>query len=468
MAVPYWVQDAVFYQIFPDRFANGDLENDPPNVQRWGAKPTIWGFQGGDLRGVIQKFDYLLDLGVTALYFNPIFQATSNHRYNISDYYHIDRKLGDMDDFQALLDVAHQNGVRVILDGVFNHCGRGFFAFNDVLENHSHSPYMDWFHLNNIPPDAYSPGDADDYEAWWKFKSLPKFNTDNPEVREYIFNVAEYWIRQGADGWRLDVPNEIDDGEFWAEFRHVVKSVNPDAYLVGEIWDGNPEWVGEERFDGLMNYPFRDALLAYLLGESSPKEFSQKVDQMLSIYEQDHARAMYLPLGSHDTRRLATILGGELEKVKLAYLLQFSFLGAPAIYYGDEIGLQGGKDPDCRRAFPWQEEDWDVELRKYVRRLIDLRKRNPVLRRGSYQTLYVGEEDGVMAFGRRLGEERILVILNASSSGRYLQLDVGKLGWQDGRILQDMLNANEYRLSDQGIEIDIQPWSGYWIGNGGI
>ncbi|MBS3750950.1 MAG: alpha-glucosidase C-terminal domain-containing protein, partial [Anaerolineales bacterium] len=131
-------------------------------------------------------------------------------------------------------------------------------------------------------------------------------------------------------------------------------------------------------------------------------------------------------------------------------------------------GLQGGKDPDCRRAFPWQEEDWDVALRKYVRRLIDLRKRNPVLRRGSYQTLYVREEDGVMAFGRRLGEERILVILNASSSGRYLQLDVGKLGWQDDRILQDMLNANEYRVSDQGIEIELQPWSGYWIGNGGI
>jgi len=129
MAVPYWVQDAIFYQIFPDRFANGDLENDPPNVQRWGAKPTIWGFQGGDLRGVIQKFDYLLDLGVTALYFNPIFRATSNHRYNISDYYHIDRKLGDRDDFRALLDVAHRNGVRVILDGVFNHCGRGFFFF---------------------------------------------------------------------------------------------------------------------------------------------------------------------------------------------------------------------------------------------------------------------------------------------------------------------------------------------------
>ena len=233
MTVPYWVQDAIFYQIFPDRFNNGDLGNDPPNVKDWGSPPTIWDFQGGDLRGVIQKIDYLLDLGINAIYFNPIFQATSNHRYNISDYFKIDQKLGDEEEFKALLEIAHHNNLKVIIDGVFNHCGRGFFAFNDVLENNSHSPYIDWFHLNNLPPDAYSPGDAYDYDAWWKLKSLPKFNTGNPRVRSYIFDVARYWIRLGADGWRLDVPNEIDDDSFWAEFRQVVKSENPDAYLVG-------------------------------------------------------------------------------------------------------------------------------------------------------------------------------------------------------------------------------------------
>ncbi len=463
MTVPYWVQDSIFYQIFPDRFANGDPGNDPPNVQPWGAKPTIWGFQGGDLRGVIQKFDYLLDLGVNALYFNPIFQATSNHRYNISDYYQIDPKLGDMSDFQALLDISHRNGVRVILDGVFNHCGRGFFAFNDVLENHSHSPYIDWFHLNHVPPDAYSPGDADDYEAWWKFKSLPKFNTDNPQVRQYIFEIAQYWIKQGADGWRLDVPNEIDDGEFWAEFRRAVKSVNQDAYLVGEIWDGDPQWVGDDRFDGLMNYPFREALIGYLSESITANAFGEKIDQLLTQYDPENVRAMYLPLGSHDTRRLATVLEGEIRKVKMALLFQFAFPGAPAIYYGDEIGLEGGKDPDCRQAFPWRESEWDLALRELTRRCIDLRKRHPVLRRGSYHPLHANGEEGTFAFGRRLGEESVLVLLNASSSRRHIQLDVGKLGWRDGRVIKDLFEGKEYKVSAAELIVDLPSWSGTWM-----
>ena len=262
MTVPYWVKDAIFYQIFPDRFENGDCSNDPVNVQPWNAPPTGEQFKGGDLRGIIQRLDYLLDLGINAIYLNPIFQATSNHRYNTTDYYKIDPKLGDLSDFRALLDVAHRNGVRVILDGVFNHCGRGFFAFVDLLENQANSPYRNWFHPLAFPLDGYSPGDAKDYLAWWGFKSLPKFNTNEPAVRRYIFDVARYWIEQGADGWRLDVPNEIDDDSFWAEFRHVVKSVNQDAYLVGEIWTADPRWVGEGHFDGMMNYPFRGLFAA--------------------------------------------------------------------------------------------------------------------------------------------------------------------------------------------------------------
>jgi len=169
---------------------------------------------------------YLLDLGVNAIYLNPIFLSSSNHRYNTTDYYQIDLKLGTMKDFKVLLDVAHRNQVRVILDGVFNHCGRGFFAFNDILENQASSPYKSWFHINRFPVNAYSPGDAKDYVAWWKFKSLPKLNTGNPRVRKYIFDVARYWIEQGIDGWRLDVPNEIDDDSFWAEFRRIVKETN--------------------------------------------------------------------------------------------------------------------------------------------------------------------------------------------------------------------------------------------------
>ncbi len=461
--VPYWVQDAVFYQIFPDRFANGIPENDPPNVQRWGARPTIWGFQGGDLRGVINKFDYLLDLGINALYFNPIFRATSNHRYNISDYFHIDRKLGDMGDFCALLDVAHKNDVRVILDGVFNHCGRGFFAFNDVLENKQHSPYLDWFHLNHVPPDAYSPGEASDYEGWWKHKSLPKFNTSNPRVRSYLLDVARFWIEQGADGWRLDVPNEIDDDSFWAAFRETVKSANKDAYLVGEIWDGNPRWVGENHFDGLMNYPLREGLLQFLSEEISSREFADRIDDLLSRYAENNVYAMYLPLGSHDTERLATALDEDKSKVRMAFLFQFAIPGAPAIYYGDEIGMKGGKDPDCRRAFPWQEDKWDLELREFIKALIDIRKRNPVLRRGTYQVLDVDPRRSTYTFGRKLGKAGFLAAFNASSSRRHLKVNVADVGWEDGRIVEEALSDKEYVVSGETLNLTLDPWSGEWI-----
>ncbi|MBE3039824.1 MAG: alpha-amylase, partial [Chloroflexi bacterium] len=177
MPPPYWVQDAIFYQIFPDRFANGDPTNDPPNLQKWGSAPTTWGFQGGDLRGIIQHFDYLLDLGITAIYLNPIFAATSTHRYNTSDYYQIDPKLGTLADFRALLDTAHRNDVRLVLDGVFNHVGRGFFAFVDVLENGENSPYKGWFHIKGFPLDAYDGSQPENYLGWWDHKALPKLNT---------------------------------------------------------------------------------------------------------------------------------------------------------------------------------------------------------------------------------------------------------------------------------------------------
>jgi len=464
MSVPYWVQDAVFYQIFPDRFANGDFRNDPATVQPWGAQPTITGFQGGDLRGVIQKFDYLLDLGVTALYLNPIFQATSNHRYNTSDYYRIDPKLGDIADFYALLEVAHSNDVRVVIDGVFNHCGRGFFAFNDLLENGENSPYKDWFHVHDFPVNGYDETKPENFKAWWNLRSLPKFNTDNPAVRNYIFDIARYWIEQGADGWRLDVPNEIDDDTFWAEFRHVVKMVNRDAYILGEIWEADPRWVGDNHFDGLMNYPVRDALLELLSEEKTVCDFADKVEGLLKRYPREHVYAMYVPVGSHDTERLMTVLDGNLDKVKMAFTFQFAYPGAPAIYSGDEIGLEGGKDPDCRRAFPWERGQWNTELRTWVQHLVSLRKRISALRRGDYKQIFLDKRRCCYAFARTLGDEVVLVALNASSSRRHLYLPVADLGWRDGHIVRDLLNHKEYLVSGDQLILTLQPWTGVWVG----
>ncbi|MBN2146035.1 MAG: glycoside hydrolase family 13 protein [Anaerolineales bacterium] len=466
MTVPDWVQDAVFYQIFPDRFANGDLSNDPPNVQHWGAEPTIWGFQGGDLQGIIQHFDYLLDLGITALYLNPIFQATTNHRYNTTDYYHIDPKLGTMEDFRALLDVAHRNQVRLILDGVFNHCGRGFFAFNDILENQEHSPYLDWFHIRNLPVEAYTWGDAVDYLGWWGMKTLPKFNTNTPAVRHYLLDVARYWIEEGIDGWRLDVPNEIDDDSFWAEFRHVVKSANPEAYTLGEIWTPELRWVGDAHFDGLMHYPVRDALLRLLYaGTLDIPHFAEKVESLLSFYPKENAYAMYVPLGTHDTERLLTKVEGDLYKAKLAFLFQFTYPGAPAVYYGDEIGLTGGKDPECRKAFPWNSQHWNTELRDWVKKLIALRKSSPALRRGDYQRVCMNLEIACYAFVRALDDEKVVVAINAGAESRTITAQVDKVGWAEGKVVCNLLDHGEkFQIENGCFQITLPAWGGMILG----
>jgi glycosidase len=464
MTTPYWVQDAIFYEIFPDRFANGDPDNDPPNVQPWGSPPTIHGFQGGDLRGILRRFDYLLELGITALYLTPIFQASSTHRYNTTDYFKIDPKLGNLDDFRALLDTAHRNNVRVILDGVFNHCGRGFFAFSDLLENGENSPYKDWFHVKRFPLDAYMPGEAENYLAWWKFKSLPKFNTKNPQARQYIFDVARYWIEQGADGWRLDVPNEIDDDAFWEEFRHIVKSANRDAYLAGEIWTPDPRWANDSHFDGLMNYPLRDALLRLLYaGTLDMQHFVEKAEGLLKSYPRENVYAMYLPLSSHDTERLFTKVERSTEKAKLAFLFQFAYPGAPAIYYGDEIGLEGEKDPDSRRAFPWDQSSWNVELYQWVKALIALRKRYPSLRRGDFQRLLADDTNGHYVFTRTLGEEKVVVAMNAAQHQQKVEIPITPLQWANGRVVHNLMDNSRYTVSGGKLTLSLPPWSGAWI-----
>jgi cyclomaltodextrinase len=446
MSVPAWVADAVFYHIFPDRFANGDASNDPPGVQPWGAPPTIWGFQGGDLRGVLDHLDYLEDLGVNALLFNPIFQASSNHRYNTSDYFRIDPRLGSHADFRALLEAVHQRGMRMVLDGVFNHCGRGFFAFNDLLENESHSPYIDWFHVRRFPLHAYGAGEAENYLAWWKFKSLPKFNTGNPMVRKFLLSVADHWVREGIDGWRLDVPNEIDDDSFWAEFREAVKGLNPEAYLVGEIWDGDPRWVSPGHFDGLLNYPLRDLILGFVGGKGvKAAECGRRAVDLLARYAPENAFAHYLPLGSHDTERLRTMCGGDVRRVRLAFAFQFFYPGAPGIYYGDEIGIEGAKDPDSRRAFPWDPSRWDTGLRRIVQELIRLRSSSPVLRQGDFRLLAADDAAGWVAFVRTLEGQRAVLVLNASVHAAQVQLPSKPAGLDDGRAWRGALGRGVYR-----------------------
>ncbi len=264
---PDWVKDAVFYQIFPDRFARSPSlsAQKPNNLVPWDA-PSSPGYFGGDLLGVLEHLDHIQGLGVTALYFCPIFQSASYHRYHTHDYYQVDPLLGGDAAFRQLLDEAHRRGLRVVLDGVFNHASRGFFYFNDILENGPASPYVDWFNITQFPVNAYDPSRPADYAAWWGLHALPKLNTDNPQVREYLMRIAEHWLRLGIDGWRLDVPGEITTPGFWEEFRTRVKAVNREAYIVGEIWDPAVPYLQGDRFDGVMNYQFTEAVLGFTGG----------------------------------------------------------------------------------------------------------------------------------------------------------------------------------------------------------
>ncbi len=435
---PEWVKDAVFYQVFPDRFATSERLVKPANLEPWGSPPTVHGYKGGDLLGVAERLDHIRALGVTALYLNPVFQSTANHRYHTHDYYRVDPLLGGDGALRELLERAHERGMRVILDGVFNHASRGFLQFNDVLENGEKSPYLDWFFVNRHPLNAYGGGELG-YQAWWNLPALPKLNVANPRVREFLLDVAAHWLRFGADGWRLDVPAEIDDDDFWREFRVRCRAVRPDAYIVGEIWDAAGRWLQGDMFDGVMNYPLARAVYGLVGRDLDAAEaaksglghmeridaatFAKRMGELVTRYPEEASFGQLNLLDSHDTPRLATILRGDETAIRQALLLLYAFPGAPCLYYGDEIGLRGGHDPRNRGTMPWSEEPtWDMELMTYVRRLGALRAELEPLRRGSAEVLSVG---GAVVVRRESAAGVACVAVNASDtpvelSGRAL------------------------------------------------
>ncbi len=272
VTTPDWVKRAIFHQIFPDRFARSHRPLPAarhPQLEAWNSPPTLQGYKGGNLWGIVEQLDYLQNLGITALYLTPIFQSACNHRYHTHDYYQVDPLLGGNEALQALLNAAHQREMKVVLDGVFNHASRGFFFFNDILENGPHSPWLDWFMIEDWPLAAYDGTKPANYEGWANNRSLPQFNHHHSDVREYLMQVGEYWLHQGIDGWRLDVPNCVTVPGFWQEFRQRVKGINPEAYIVGEIWSDASPWLDGTQFDGVMNYPFTEATLAFTTGDRS-------------------------------------------------------------------------------------------------------------------------------------------------------------------------------------------------------
>jgi neopullulanase len=462
MSTPDWVQDAIFYQIFPDRFSRS-TRNPSGNLpfEAWDSPPTTHGFKGGDLYGIAEKLDYLQDLGVTALYLNPVFASASNHRYHTFDYYQVDPLLGGNEALRELVDKAHEKNIRVILDGVFNHASRGFWQFHHVLENGISSPYKDWFFFDTArlygrrrwgayptPEEMQALQSGEDslkaigYRGWWNLPALPKLNTNTPAVRTFLFDVARHWIEFGVDGWRLDVPGDIDDDSFWQEFRYRVRQANSEAYIVGEIWHEALRWLQGDQFDAVMNYELTKPIIAFFPGKHlnlgishqqsnyrgiqqaiDANEFANRVDHNRGLYKREITYSQMNLLDSHDTPRFLSCSGGDKASLILAWLFLFTYPGAPSIYYGDEIGLDGQNDPDCRKSFPWDETQWDQGLLSCAKEMIALRKNHPALRRGDFTRLWSAE--GVYAFSRSLDDKTLVVALNTSESPRQAEVAFG-------------------------------------------
>lgn len=468
---PAWVKSSCFYQIFPDRFSKTKTLN--LEFEEWNAPPTPHGFKGGTLYGVIDKIPYLLELGINAIYFNPIFSSTANHRYHTYDYFNVDPLLGGNEALKLLINELHKNNIKIVLDGVFNHASRGFFEFNHILENGAKSPYINWFHINkkflesNKTLNAYSSNSASintytelGYSAWFNLPALPKFNTDCKELREYLFSVAKYWIDYGIDGWRLDVPNEIDDDSFWQEFRQIVKNSNPDAYIVGEIWHEAKRWLKGDQFDAVMNYNLGKNIISYFFNkninygaiknsdyardlnpELSTKVFIENILNSFSLYNFDITVSQMNLMTSHDTARILSIASENIDLVKLAFAFMFFCPGAPCFFYGDEIGILGDHDPDCRKAFPWDKTKWNLDLLDFFKELIQIRLKHKVLHDGTMRCLNFNDNASIWL--RKTEAEYFIFAINRSNTKQNIEA---------------VYNNNHFKF-------DLEPYSYSWESN---
>lgn len=569
-AVPDWARDAVWYQVFPERFRNGDPANDPRpewigeaapgwRIRPWGSDwyaPDAWErdrnvFQtifrrryGGDLRGVLDRIGYIQDLGATAIYLNPVFRAPSLHKYDGACLHHVDESFGpdpegDRRMIEAaaetedpatwvwtsadrlLLDLvreAHRRGMRVILDGVFNHTGRSHFAFRDLLRSGPASRYASWYTIDRFDtalPDGFA------YRGWFGVRDLPEVRRDGDGLdagwTRYVFDSTRRWmapdgrVADGIDGWRLDVAFCVPHG-FWKAWRAHVKSINSEAYLTAEIIEPAPEYVRGDEFDALMNYPFAVAATEFLIDRAKkipPTVFDRRLRDLREAYPEGPTHVAQNLLSSHDTPRLRTLVvnpdmdyrdwGRHFERSKvernpdyrldrggpeadathrLVAALQFTYVGAPMVYYGDEVGMTGANDPDCRKPMLWddlayeaerahphpgrtrpaEENRPDTSLRAHYRRLAAIRAAHPALRRGTFETLLADDATGVYAFLRAYVRDRVVVVLNSGAEAREAEIPVPpSAGLADGAHLADLLGGGAVRVENGRIRLTMPP-----------
>lgn len=427
---PDWVEDTIWYQIFPDRFCNGDSSINPPDCKSWGChKVHHFDMYGGDIEGIIQKLDYIKELGISGIYLNPIFKSSSNHKYNTEDYELIDPCFGDEQTFIRLVKEAHNRGIKIMLDAVFNHSGWEFDKWQDVVKNGEKSRYKDWFMVNYFPINKTGSSKDNNFYTFAFNKGMPKLNTNNKEVSDYLIGLCKKWVADWKiDAVRFDVGNEVSH-RFLRRLRDEVKEINPNVYLVGEIWHDSLGWLMGDEYDAVMNYPLTEGIRRFF---NEPHLTSQYLEchynKMSSVYPEQICRVQMNMFDSHDTIRLINSIDKDINKFYQMFAVLFTIYGSPSIYYGTEIALEGSYDPDCRRCMPWD----DIEKGKYsdvcdkIKSLIKLRNEHKAAKSINLRFTH-NPNSRLVKYTKYEGESTLTVLLNCS--------DVDENISEEGRIL---------------------------------
>lgn len=424
--VPNWVGDTIWYQIFPDRFCNGDLSIDAHHGKPWGdVRPKNEDTYNGDLRGILNKLDYIASLGINGIYLTPIFSSPSNHKYDTVNYFEIDPLFGDKDTFRELVKEAHKLGIRILLDGVFNHCGDQFPQWQDVIENGPSSRYYDWFMIEKWPFDKTKHTTKDkEYYSFAFTTDMPKLNTNHPEVIDYFCEVCEYWIREfDIDGWRLDVANEVSHA-FCKVLRKRLHKIKPSIYILGEIWHDAMPWLHGDELDSVMNYPLTSAIDGFWLqSDQTKKQFEHQLHNCYHRYMKQTNDVLFNLMDSHDTDRLIHRVKGDINVFYQQLLLLFTTPGSVCLFYGTEIVMDGSFDPDCRACMPWDKIErgfYDKEI-STMKRLITLRKKHPACKSQNITFLDEYEQDRILVYLKECDQEIIKVTINASNRKMNVQ-----------------------------------------------
>lgn len=403
MELPEWAQGEIIYQVWIDRFFDGNPHNNPPGVKPFDAFPDRNTYYGGDFAGLIQKLEYLAQMGVKIIYLSPLFQSPSYHKYDVADYNQVESIYGGEEGLKALVDAAHSKGMKIVLDAVFNHCSDQHPFFQDVLKNQHNSVYADWFTIRRFPIEDKTR----DYDSFGGLiPSMPRFNTDNPQVIDYLVSIAESWTKSlDIDGWRLDVADEVSH-IFWRVFRQRLRKTRKEILILGEIWNQASRWLLGDEMDTITNYAFMKWLRAFARSEINASGFWDRMQANAMLYKTPVLPYLVNLVGSHDTMRNRRYVGNE-KTHELMLMVMLCYAGIPLIYYGDEIAMDGGEDPDNRRAMQWGQNE---AFRKRIAELGLIRSRSETLKKG--KMLPISVSDRVLAFERIHGKDRLLVVAN--------------------------------------------------------